>query len=167
VEVVILNHYGKTLQVTDLNQSKSLDVITKDDYGSRVGFVEAWRWPLNLYGNVLDNVDVLLFGRVEKDDVEFLGWMDVSQISQAPVSWYEKDGKKISFSYVIEKEWISQPCEEFAFEVLCDHDFMYWNYYHDCWECFSCGNVRLCSEDAEKIKNEFRTVQDVEKEEQS
>jgi hypothetical protein len=155
-EVSFLDHYGKVPSINDIMaDGRRLSFISTDDQGRTMRVVLANRWPVRIYARWLD-VDNFIFARCGSiNNCELLGFLPVGQVEEAPIEWFEKDGKRSDYSHNIAgPECLVQLPETFSFVEECQHDGnAIWSYATLGWECIGCGRHAIDSDERERIAN--------------
>lgn len=149
-ETALVYSYGRVVQVTDFVQTWRLNLLPLDMNGKRVRVLIPRYWPLRVPANMLDNEDVLVVADFRRDAIRFLGWLPISHVEEAPVSFFEKDGKRLSYSHEIDQGYLFEMPDTFDFTDHCLHLDAWmalWEYSPPGWLCSGCGQVLYADED--------------------
>lgn len=153
-EVSFLARYGRVPSINDIMaDGRRLSFIPADDDGRTMRIVLANRWPVRIYARWLD-VDNFIFARCGSiNNCELLGWLPAWQVEEAPIEWFEKDGKRSDYSHnIVGPECLVQLPDTFSFVEDCEHDGnAIWSYATLGWECIRCGRHGIDSDERERI----------------
>jgi len=153
-EVSFLARYGRVPSIDDIMaDGKRLSFIPTDDEGRTLRVVLANKFPIRVYARWLD-VDAFIFARCTSiNNCELLGWLPVEQVEEAPIEWFEKDGKRSDYCHnIVGPECLVPLPETFSFVEECQHDGnAIWSYATLGWECVGCGRHGIDSGERERI----------------
>ena len=155
-QTTLLALYGRQPTIDDLKFNKNyLDFITKDEMGQTVRVIATNDdRPFYVWSNQLD-VDCYVFLRYYATDKSAIpyGWIPRLDLEDTPITWWEKNGKKISYYHTIAN------IEGFSYEAIasagllpmpdtfhlvgpvCDHSATAWNGSVEGWSCLKCDRM--------------------------
>ncbi len=142
-QTTVLARYGKQPSVDDLKFNKDyLDFITKDNNGRTIRIISAKESEnFKVWANQLD-VDRLIFVEFSSKHKQAnpVGWMVRKDVEELPVCWFERDGKKISYYHMIDKNSLNSLNDEFNFPDSCTHPVAIWIEKQK-WSCLKCDKM--------------------------
>lgn len=140
-EVAFLRLYGVPASVDDLRvtNKRALNFITEDTEGRLVRISNRIMPPYRVYAKHLD-ADVYVFCSTSKDlkTCTFHGWLDANEVQEAPVFWFEEDGKRTDYCHEVDKQFMYTMPDTMTFTKPCRHQYASWNYMMRSWECGVC-----------------------------
>lgn len=159
-ETAVLRSYGRDVTVDDFRSTFRLDIVPTDDAGNKIRVMVPRFWPLRVYYSNLD-VDVLVVANFRKKYVQLLGWLPVPIVEQAPIYFFEKDGKRISYAHEIDQAYLFPMPDEFDFTDKCEHLETWlalWDYTTPGWKCAGCKQVLYADEDRQRLEEQDRRL---------
>lgn len=160
-EVGLLAAYSRTVNINDFKQSgRQLNLLPTDIAGRRIRVLIPRYWPVRVYSNCLDE-DVIVVAEV-KARVRLIGWLPMDQVEEAPVYWFQRDGKRTGYSHEIDQPYLIQMPTEFDFVDTCKHGDEWpalWDYSgRNGWFCFGCERVLYAENDRRKLREQDRRL---------
>lgn len=140
-EVAFLQVYGNQATLDDfkVKNKRALNFITEDKKGCQIRIVNRISPPFRVYAKHLD-ADVYVFCSTSKDlkTCKFHGWLDINEIKEAPVFWFEDNGERTDYCHEVDKIFMYNMPEELDFNIECMHPFATWDYLNGAWSCGKC-----------------------------
>lgn len=141
-EVAFLRMYGMPATVDDLQHKnkRALNFITEDSEGRTVRISNRISPPYRVYAKHLD-VDIYVFCSTSKDlkTCIFHGWLDATEVQEAPVFWFEEEGKRTDYCHEVDKQFMYTMPDTMSFNRTCRHQFATWDYMMRSWSCGICS----------------------------
>jgi hypothetical protein len=96
-----------------------------------------------VFAQLLDADAFVFAAKRSKTSVEFYGWLPTSLVERLAVCWLERDGKRVSYSHEVERDFLFPMPKEFRFTDGCEHDSWpaWWDAGVGGWFCFGCQRV--------------------------
>lgn len=143
-EIAFLKLYDQEATLDDFRErnKRSLNFITEDKKGCLVRVINRIVAPYRVYSRQLD-ADVYVFCSTSKDlkTCTFHGWLDIHEIYDSPVHWFEEDGKRTDYCHEVDKMFMYNMPEELDFNLGCSHPFAIWDYFNSAWTCSICDKA--------------------------
>lgn len=155
VEVTLPVAYGRAFQVDDMTGGYRTEILPMDLDGRRIRVMLVKRWPVRVYSRGLD-CDAIVVAGLAEQTVTFYGWLPESEVEEAPVFWFERDGQRVDYSHEVDRLFLIPMPVEFTFVDPCEHEDWgaLWDYSYAAWQCFGCRRFRYSDEARERVRRQ-------------
>lgn len=117
------------------------DPLPCKDRGGRTFCIEKTNRKQFLINQKQLSNDIIICALSTRGGYDFKGWITKEDVENAPISWIERDGKRVDYSHRVLPEFLSPLPNRFDFSESCEHDAAYWDYESEGWHCFQCDRT--------------------------